>query len=70
MAWHAATSRVENSAQGSSCQLKFLHVLTVESDRTDIIEAVEAEEGKLDSAESVDNFIKLYRLSINKLECL
>jgi hypothetical protein len=26
MALHAATSRVENSAQGSSCQLKFVHV--------------------------------------------
>jgi len=25
MAWHAATSRVENSAQGSPCQLKFVH---------------------------------------------
>jgi len=25
MVWHAATSRVENSAQGSSCQLKFVH---------------------------------------------
>jgi len=25
MAWQAATSRVENSAQGSSCQLKFDH---------------------------------------------
>ncbi len=25
MAWHAATSRVENSAQGSSCQFKFVH---------------------------------------------
>ncbi len=28
MAWHAATSRVENSAQGLSCQLKFVHVET------------------------------------------
>ncbi len=26
MTWHAATARVENSAQGSSCQLKFVHV--------------------------------------------
>jgi len=25
MAWHAATSRVENSTQGLSCQLKFVH---------------------------------------------
>jgi hypothetical protein len=25
---HAATSKVENSAQGSSCKLKFVHVLT------------------------------------------
>jgi len=25
MAWHAATSIVENSAQGSSCELKFVH---------------------------------------------
>jgi len=25
MAWHTATSRVENSAQGLSCQLKFVH---------------------------------------------
>ncbi len=25
MAWHAATSRVENSAQGVSCHLKFVH---------------------------------------------
>jgi hypothetical protein len=32
---HAATSKVENSAQGSSCKLKFVHALsgaaTVES---------------------------------------
>ena len=27
MAWHAATSRVENLAQGSSCQLKFVQDL-------------------------------------------
>ena len=27
MVWHAATSRVENSAQGLSCQLKFVHGL-------------------------------------------
>ncbi len=25
MAWHAATSKVENSDQGLSCQLKFVH---------------------------------------------
>jgi hypothetical protein len=25
MAWHAAISRVENSAQGLSCQLNFVH---------------------------------------------
>jgi hypothetical protein len=25
MAWHAATSRVKNSAQVSSCQLKFVY---------------------------------------------
>jgi hypothetical protein len=25
VAWHAATSRVENSVQGLSCQLKFVH---------------------------------------------
>jgi hypothetical protein len=25
---HAATSKVENSAQGSSCKLKFVHALT------------------------------------------
>jgi hypothetical protein len=25
---HAATSKVENSAQGSSCKLKFVHELT------------------------------------------
>ena len=28
MTWHAATSRVENSAQGLPCQLKIVHVLT------------------------------------------
>jgi len=26
---HAATSKVENLAQGSSCQLKFVHGLTL-----------------------------------------
>ncbi len=26
---HAATSKVENSAQGSSCQLKFVHVAAI-----------------------------------------
>jgi hypothetical protein len=27
---HAATSKVENSAQGSSCKLKFVHEWTLE----------------------------------------
>jgi hypothetical protein len=28
---HAATSKVENSAQGSSCKLKFVHVQSFHS---------------------------------------
>jgi hypothetical protein len=28
LTWHAATSRTENSGQGLSCQLKFVHALT------------------------------------------
>ncbi len=30
---HTGTSRVENSAQGSSCQLKFVHALHLQTSR-------------------------------------
>ncbi len=32
MAWHASTFRVENSAQGLSCQQKFVHANTIASE--------------------------------------